>query len=498
MSKKNFFINKITKIVLPITKRIESFFNFFNTWNSDKNKYSNLKKYLLEKKIHIASITIFFAIITYFSLPSFYDINKVKTQLENQILQEYNFEVKLNNDPQYRLFPKPHFLAEGAYIKHDSKIISSSKNTKFFISIKNFFKLNKIVLKNIIFINTDFNIDSSSLNFFSKLLSNEIAKKNLHFLKSKLFYLDQNENVIFFTSVKKLLYSYENELFNQMKSKLEVFNLPVSLLSRHDLINKIIFTEINLNSIKLKIENNLNYKNNNIAGELKLNFINNSETVNYNLENKNLTYAATDRNIKGEINIKPFFLSSNLEFKNLKIKKVFDEDSIIVNLLKSEILNNKNLNGKISVIINNLDDLKHVGAVKFDIQFEEGIIFISNLNFIFKDSVIFNFRDVSLIVDNNQLKFIGDIIMDFKNMQNFYSHFQIKRNYRKNIGRINSSFVFNLDSNFFELNELKIDGVNKEILNQFLNNFNSKEKDFFNKVTIKNTIRDFFRVISSG
>ena len=104
----------------------------------------------------------------------------------------------------------------------------------------------------------------------------------------------------------------------------------------------------------------------------------------------------------------------------------------------------------------------------------------------------------SKLIDNNQLKFIGDMIIDFKDMEDFYSHFQIKRNYRKNIDRINSSFVFNFDDKLFELNELKIKGIDKQILVKFLNSFNSKEKDFFNKVTIRNTVRDFFRIISSG
>ncbi len=504
MFKKKLFYKKFTKLVLSITDRIESFFNLFRGWsivkgwNIVKKKYFNASRGTTKRNIFIGLISIFLAIVVYFSLPSFYDKNKIKAHIENQILQRYNFEIELNENLQYNLFPKPNFSSKNIEIIYGNKIISKSENTRFFLSISDFLNFDNIDTKNTIFKGTKFKIDKSKLNFFFDLLNNNTTNQNIDFIDSKFFYLDQYDEVIFLADIKRLNYLFFEDFLNEVKTKLNVFNLPVNFLSRHDLTNKNIFTEINLNSIKLKIENNLNYKSNEIAGELKLNFINNRETVNYNLKNKNLTYAATDRNIKGEINIKPFFLSSNLEFKNLQIKKIFDEDSIIVNLFKSEILNNINLNGKISVIINNLDDLKHVGAVKFDIQFEEGVIFISNLNFIFKDSVIFNFRDVNLIVDNDQLKFIGDIIMDFKNMQNFYSYFQIKRNYRKNIDRINSSFVFNLDNNLFELNQLEIDGVNKEILSQFLNDLNSKEKDFFNKVTIKNTIRDFFRVISSG
>ena len=112
--------------------------------------------------------------------------------------------------------------------------------------------------------------------------------------------------------------------------------------------------------------------------------------------------------------------------------------------MKSEIFYNKNLNGKINVVIDGLNDLNHVNKINFNVQFEEGFIFISNLNFIFKNNTIFNFNNVSIIVDENELKLIGDIIINFKDIQDFYSHYQIIRNHRKNIKQITSNFILAL------------------------------------------------------
>jgi hypothetical protein len=53
------------------------------------------------------------------------------------------------------------------------------------------------------------------------------------------------------------------------------------------------------------------------------------------------------------------------------------------------------------------------------------------MNLIFKDSAIFNFNNVNLINEDNKLKFIGDIQIVFKDIQNFYNHFQIEKNNRK-------------------------------------------------------------------
>ena len=145
-----------------------------------------------------------------------------------------------------------------------------------------------------------------------------------------------------------------------------------------------------------------------------------------------------------------------------------------------------------------MNDLNHVNKINFNVQFEEGFIFISNLNFIFKNNTIFNFNNVSIIVDENELKLIGDIIINFKDIQDFYSHYQIIRNHRKNIKQITSNFIFSFDDGLFEFNELNINGVDKKISDQYINKFNSEKKDILNKVILRNTVKEFFKTISSG
>ena len=89
MQKKNLFSKKFNKSVLSITKRIESFFNFFSE-NFFKKKNLSRNFRTIDKKIFLFLAFILIFTVTYFVLPAFYDKNKIKALIENQISNEYN------------------------------------------------------------------------------------------------------------------------------------------------------------------------------------------------------------------------------------------------------------------------------------------------------------------------------------------------------------------------------------------------------------------------
>jgi hypothetical protein len=279
-------------------------------------------------------------------------------------------------------------------------------------------------------------------------------------------------------------------------SQLEIFALPVGLNIKHDISNNKILNQIKINQLRLNIENEFNYTEKDLDGLIKLNFANKNQIINYSLKDNTLSYNLNDQSINGEVNIKPFYLSSNLNINNTNFKDLFEKNSILISLIKSEIFNNKNLNGNIRVSLKKLNDLRNIDLVNFEVMLEEGQILITNLNFIFKDSAIFNFNNVNTINEDNKLKFIGDIQIVFKDIQKFYNHFQIEKNNRKNINQINSNFIFNFDDWSFEFNELKVSGVDNEISDQDLNKFNSEKQNILNEVLFKNKVRDFFKIIS--
>ncbi|SMF71371.1 AsmA family protein [Candidatus Pelagibacter sp. HIMB1321] len=496
MFKKNIFIKKISKLLLSINNRIESFFNLIKDIKLTKKKFFNFWNKYLDKKLFIPSIIIVFGVFIYFLLPAFYDKNEIKNQIKNQILEKYNLNIKFDKELEYSLFPKPHFLTEDVKIESGSQIISNSQKARFYISNKNNFKFDLIKIDKLFFLKTDFRISSSNFKFFIDLLSNKNFNHELRFIKNQLFYLDQNNEVIFFSNSKTIDYFNQENLLNELNAKLDTFNLPINLKISHDILNRNFFNEIEIDKLGINIENNLKYKDKDIQGFIDLKFINKNNLIIYSIKNNNVIFNFEDQQIEGKVNIKPFFLSSSLKVENINLKDLFNKNSILVNLLKTEIFNNKNLNGKLDIQIDGFNDLTHIDSVKFDILLEEGEILISNLIFIFRDNTIFNFKSVNVIIEENKLKFIGDLSIDFNDIQSFYNHFQIVRNYRKNISQINSNFVFNFDDETFTLNELKIVGVEKKMHDEYLSRFNLDKQNIFNKIVFRNKVRDFFEILS--
>jgi len=290
MSKKNIFIKKISNLLLSINNRIESFFNLIKDTKLYKKKFFKLWNEYLDKKLFIPLIIIVFGVIIYFLLPAFYDKNKIKDQIKNQVSEIYNINIKFDKELEYALFPVPHFSIEEVQIESGSQIISNSKKTRFYISSKNNFEFDSIEISKLFFLETDFRINSSNFKFFIDLLNNRNSSQELRFIKNKIFYLDQNNEVIFFSDSKKIDYFYQENLLNGLNAKLDIFNLPINLEISHDYPNKNFLSEIEIDKLRINIKNNLKYKNKGIEGSINLNSFNKNNLINYSIINNNLIF----------------------------------------------------------------------------------------------------------------------------------------------------------------------------------------------------------------
>ena len=103
------FLKKINKSLISINELIESFFNTIHNIIKQKKKDKlNLSK--IDKRINISLLIIVFSILSYFLIPTFYDQNRIKTQLQDNIYQKYNLKIQFEDELTYGLFPKPHFF----------------------------------------------------------------------------------------------------------------------------------------------------------------------------------------------------------------------------------------------------------------------------------------------------------------------------------------------------------------------------------------------------
>ena len=86
--------------------------------------------------------------------------------------------------------------------------------------------------------------------------------------------------------------------------------------------------------------------------------------------------------------------------------------------------------------------------------------------------------------------------MDFIDVKRIFEHYQINIKDRKYIKKINLEFLFHFDDEYVEIYNLKVDGRSDKKLEKFLQNFNTKKDNLFNKIVVRNSVKDFFRIIS--
>ena len=136
MSKHNLFNKKIKKQFLNINDLIESKFRDLNYFKL------NYKKILLSKENRLILLIGVVVILTlsYILIPTFYNKDVIQTQIKNQILKNYNIEIKFNEKINYGLLPKPHFYSKDLSIFRDGKEIGLTRILKVYIGIDKFFQ----------------------------------------------------------------------------------------------------------------------------------------------------------------------------------------------------------------------------------------------------------------------------------------------------------------------------------------------------------------------
>ena len=98
--------------------------------------------------------------------------------------------------------------------------------------------------------------------------------------------------------------------------------------------------------------------------------------------------------------------------------------------------------------------------------------------------------------DGEQINLDGKITLEFKDLNNFYRSFQIKKNIRKKIEKVELYFVYDLNQNNMSFSNARIDGKPNLNIEKFFDNFNDCEVITFNRVRFKNFVSSFFKIYS--
>ena len=491
MSRHNLLNKKIKKQILSINDLFENIFN--------KLKYfkSNYKKILLNKNNRVFLFVGILVILTlsYLSLPSFYNKEIVRSEIKNQLLKNYNIGLKLENEINYSFFPSPHFFIRNPIIVREKKEIGKTKNLRVFIDGGNLLAINEINIRNLVFEKTDFNIYLEDFVFFENLLKTEPNDNSILFKKSNIFFKNKDDEILFINKIFNSKFYYDSKnLQNVLVSKNEVFNVPFKITLRNDKFNKEFLTKFDSNKIRLNIENIIDYENKSKKGIMDILFINKTTALEYELDQNSLNFFSFNNknSYKGSIDFKPFYFAAEFNYEGLSTKNLFDENFIFIDLINSELLNNKNFSANLDVNIKNITNVNELNDLRLKIFIEDGNINFSNSKIKWKDNLEIILDESLLLINNDGANLVGTTIFNFNDVNTFYTSFQILKKNRKKMKQMQLDYVYNFNTKSITFENPRVDGKQNQKLDEFLNIFNSEQDRIFNKITFKNFMNNFF------
>lgn len=227
-------------------------------------------------------------------------------------------------------------------------------------------------------------------------------------------------------------------------------------------------------------------------------FINKSTKFKYEVNNNSLIFYSdeTNNNYNGEINFKPFYFSTELVYQGLNFKNFFDPNSVLIDLLNSEIFRNKNLNASIRVNVNDISNINELNSLFLNLYIQEGDMNFSETNIMWKNDVKIALSESLLNYNKSEINLTGKLEFYFKDLNNFYKSFQVKKKNRKKLDKIEIDFMYDLNQQKLNISNIKIDNNDNQNIEKFIEDFNKVEGRIFNKITFKNFINNFFAIYS--
>ena len=489
MRKSNFF--------LKYFKNINNFINSLLEKNLNKLNFKNFRYLLKNNKIILTFVALFVIFLSYLLIPTFYSQSDVSKKLKTELQDKFNLNFNFSQIINYNFFPKPHFIISESTIINNQKEISKINKLKIFISLDKLLYLQNIEVRDLVIENANFNINSRNYNFFKDLLNNNFQNRDLIIKNSNIFFKNLQQEVLFINKILKMKYFYDpKELKNIFFSDSEIFNIPVSIKSFFNDDESKIFSKIKIDIMKLKIENELSINNENKTGKSELSLNKLKRVVKYKIEENYFSFHIFDKIedpkqiYKGKFNLKPFYANLVGDLNELNLSYLFGSNPVIVELLKTEIFNNKNIDFKLNINAKNIFNNLNFRNINLKSKIQDGLIDTDNTQFQWKDFADFELLESLIFVKNGELVLDGRLKININDYKKIYKFLLTPKNYRNEIKEIDLNFTYNFDKKLAELKDIKIDKEINRNVNEILNNVILKKHDLQNKIYFKNLLNE--------
>lgn len=487
MIKHNYFVKFINKINLIINRLIKKNLNKLNLINFFKITKNN--KFLLSLGV------LFVLFLSYLSIPNLYNKTEINIKLNNQLQKKLNFNFNLSENFEYNFLPRPHFIYKNSSISDNQNEISKIEELKIFISLKNFFSYENFKVLNLIIEKSNFNLDNQTYDFFTKLLDGNFKDGKLIIKDSNIFYKNKDDEVLFINKILDMEYLYDNKnLQNKTISKNEIFNLPYSVELNKNNIEKKFFSKLNSHFLKLKIDNELDFSKEVKKGLINLTLNKDKFTSTYDINKNSLIFNLfdslenSDFSYEGKVNFNPFYLNLEGTIKEINISHLLKSNSLILQLLKTEILNNKNLNVDLNFYADKSKNFSDFVKIYLNSKIKEGLIDIDNSQFSWRDNTDFSLENSLIYVKDGELILDGKLIINIKNSDKIYKFLLTPKIYRNQLTNIKANFVYNFDQKIANLSNILIDNKNNKGVNKILESLIFKKNKLQNRIYLKNIL----------
>ncbi|MDB4613588.1 AsmA family protein [Candidatus Pelagibacter sp.] len=492
MNKHNYFVKFLIKINHCINSLLKRNLNKLNS--------ANLKKILINNKISLAIVLLAILFFSYLSLPNIFNKNQISVELKKELLDKLNLEFNFEKKLDYKFLPRPHFITSESSIALNENKISKINKLKIYVSLESLFSLKNMKVKNVIIKEANFNLNKNNYSFFIKLLDSNFEDIKLEILDSNIFYKNIENDVLFINHINRAKYIYDPKEFkNILYSKNNIFNLPYSLEASINKDEKKFNSKINIRSLNLKLENQFSYGEELKSGLSEFNFFNEKSIAEYKLGKNNFEFKLFDKTQKskffynGKLNFRPFYSYLMGSATTIDFSHLFSTNAIIKQLLKTEILNNKNIDFKLNISANKTKNFDNFTNIFLNSKIQEGLIDLDQTKFSWKNHANFSLTDSLIYIKNGKLFLEGNSEIKLINLDEIYKFLITPKNSRKKINKININFTYIFDEKTLNINDIKVDNIsNKNLLNN-LNEINLKENSLQNKVYLKKYLNDVIK-----
>ena len=160
----------------------------------------------------------------------------------------------------------------------------------------------------------------------------------------------------------------------------------------------------------------------------------------------------------------------------------------MVQILKSEILNNKNIDFEFNLNSNTINNYLNFNNINLNSKIKDGLIDIDNTTFEWKKFTDFKIYNSLIFVSDGELIIDGKLEINVKNYNEIYKSLLTPKNYRNKFSDIDLGFSYNFNRQSLKLKDIKIDGKINNGLSSVVGDINLKDNNLQNKIFFKNLL----------